>query len=406
MRRSLIWPIYAPSFLLAFSRGLLTPVLPLYAASFGIPYALIGLVLAAQGLGTLFGDVPAGIILNRLSYKRAMTLGVAMMASATLAMVWARGFLDLMIYGLIVGLGGALWNLSRHAYLTNATPSSGRGRAIAGYGGINRIGVFMGPAVGGTLATVFDLRAPFLVYAAIAGIALLFPIMFVSGNMTPLHKRQQHSNGDHVRSLWIVMKTQYRVLMTAGSGQLFAQMIRSGRRIIVPLYGADVLGLDPQAIGWIVSIAGAIDMSMFYPAGVVMDRFGRKFAYVPSFFIQSIGMALIPFSSGFMGLMLATSVIGFGNGLGSGTMMTLGADLAPKRRLGEFLGVWRLIGDTGQSGGPIVVGNVADILGLSSAAFVIAGIGLLAATTLWLLVPETLQPPGSQQLAGEQKKHG
>jgi MFS-type transporter involved in bile tolerance (Atg22 family) len=78
-------------------------------------------------------------------------------------------------------------------------------------------------------------------------------------------------------------------------------------------------------------------------------------------------------------------------------MMTLGADLAPPGRTGEFLGVWRLIGDTGATGGPIVVGKVADILGLSFAAFALAAIGLLGAATLFLFVPETREdrPGGS-----------
>ena len=70
---------------------------------------------------------------------------------------------------------------------------------------------------------------------------------------------------------------------------------------------------------------------MFYPAGYVMDRFGRKFAYVPSFLLQALGMALIPLTGSFAALLAATSLIGFGNGLGSGTMLTLGADLARQR---------------------------------------------------------------------------
>ena len=90
-----------------------------------------------------------------------------------------------------------------------------------------------------------------------------------------------------------------------------------------------------------------------------------------------------------MGLLLATSLIGLSNGLGSGSMMTLGADLAPREAMGEFLGVWRLIGDVGHSGSPLVVGYVADMMDLPSAARVMAGIGILAAGTFAFLVPET-----------------
>ena len=167
-------------------------------------------------------------------------------------------------------------------------------------------------------------------------------------------------------------------------------MIRQGRQVIVPLYGASVLGLDVAAVGTIVSISSAIDMSLFIPAGLVMDRFGRKFASVPSFVVMGLGMAVLPLATDYLGLLAATAILGFGNGLGSGAMMTLGADLAPPGSSGEFLGVWRLIGDVGNAGAPLVVGNLADLLGLSVGAWVLAGVGLASAGVLTFLVPETL----------------
>lgn len=195
---------------------------------------------------------------------------------------------------------------------------------------------------------------------------------------------------------WRVMgklfRSHYQDLATAGTAQVFAQMIRRGREIVIPLYGASVLGLDVAAVGVIISIAAAIDVSLFVPAGYLMDKHGRKFAAVPSFLILGIGMALVPFARDYYGLLVATCVMAFGNGLGSGTMMTLGADLAPKEASGEFFGLWRLIGDAGSASGPIVVGSIADVLGLSFAAFTLAGVGLIAAGTLAVFVRETLQP--------------
>ena len=133
------------------------------------------------------------------------------------------------------------------------------------------------------------------------------------------------------------------------------QTIRAGRHVVVPLYAADAIGLDVQAIGWIITVSALVDMSLFYPAGHIMDRYGRKFAMVPCFLTQAIAMAAIPFTHSFTGLLLATSLLGLGNGIGAGTMMTLGADLAPGDSIGEFLGAWRLVGETGHTGAPLVV---------------------------------------------------
>ena len=180
------------------------------------------------------------------------------------------------------------------------------------------------------------------------------------------------------------------MLAKAGTGVLFAQAIRAGRSIIVPLYAADVLGLGPEAIGIIVSASWALDMLLFIPAGWIMDKFGRKYAIVPSFFIQAIGIALIPLTQSFEGLLLAAAVIGIGNGISSGAMMTIGSDLAPVKTRGEFLGVWRFIGDSGRMVAPLVVGLIAQQLALQSAAVAMSGAGLMAAGIFAFLVPETL----------------
>lgn len=120
-----------------------------------------------------------------------------------------------------------------------------------------------------------------------------------------------------------------------------------------------------------------------------MDRFGRKAAAVPSFTIMSLGMALVPLADSYWTLFGAALLVGFGNGIGAGTMMTLGADLAPPGRTGEFLGIWRLIGDSGQAVAPLAAGAVADLIGIGLTAGATAGLGVLAAGILAGFVRET-----------------
>ena len=389
--RSIVLSLYLPTFVLSFATGMLTPIMPLYARSFEISYALVGLVLAAQGTGNLIGDIPAGIILGKLGHKVTMLIGVSMFGLAVTAMSWAGTVTELVIYGLLAGIGNAMWNISRHAYMTDLIPLATRGRVSATFGGINRIGTFLGPLLGATVAATFGLRAPFVIFGIVTVVAFILSVLFVNESVAP--RTSRGGVRGHTRHLVEVARTYSGILTTAGIAQLLAQMIRTGRNSLIPLYAADVVGLDVQTIGWVVTLAAAIDMAMFYPAGVIMDRYGRKWASVPSFAIQGIGMALIPLAFSFETLLMATLVVGFGNGIGSGTMLTLGSDLAPKESMGEFLGVWRLIGDAGGTGAPLAVGGVADLVGLAMSALVMGGVGLGAAALLAFLVPETLRPP-------------
>jgi MFS family permease len=364
-------------------------VLPLYAQSFGVSYALVGLVSAGASVGMLVGDVPGGLLARQLGQKRTMLLGLGCTVLPTVALFWARSIPEAVAYRLLSGFGQAVYSVARHAYVAEAVHVSARGRAISLLGGLFRIGRFAGPLAGGLIAQAYGLRAPFLA-VGVSGVAAAVAIVAFA---EPGHAPRATSKGPlgHGRHLSSLVRTHFRELVSAGTGQLFAQMIRGGRTIVLPLYASDILGLDVQGIGLILSLSSGIDMLLFYPAGLIMDRLGRKWAIVPSFLVQALGMALVPLTGGFVGLLLASMLIGLGNGLGSGSMMTLGADLAPQESRGEYLGVWRLIGDMGQSGGPLLVGSIADWVALPTAALIMAAAGLLAGGIFATLVPETLR---------------
>ena len=391
-RNPLVLPVYVPCLLLMFGNGMLIPILPLYSKTFSASYALIGVVLAAEGVGRLVGALPAGGLLGRIGQRSAMVIGVSCVAVSTLMLFWARDVYEVVFYRFAAGIGGSVWNIACHAYLADATAVFHRGRALSIFGGIHRIGTFAGPAVGGALAKYFSLETPFLVYGALATAVVFIAVAKFESEASP-GARQVRAG--RLKPVLTIFRSHFRELATAGSGQLFAQTIRAGRHVVVPLYAADVIGLDVEAIGWIITISALVDMSLFYPAGHIMDRFGRKFAMVPCFLIQAVAMAAIPFTHSFSGLLLATSLLGMGNGIGAGSMMTLGADLAPGDSMGEFLGAWRLVGDTGHMGAPLVIGGIANLLGLSPATFAIAGFGLLAAGIFAFLVPETLTSSAS-----------
>lgn len=392
-RRQLAFAVYLPTFLLAFGQGIVLPTMPLYALEFNASVGKASIAVAALAFGTMLADVPSGMILEKLGRRPMMLLGTVMVALSYLGLALAQTFPELLIYRVVGGIGTAFWGVSRLAFMTDVIPIESRGRSLSVFGGIQRIGTFVGPVTGGLVASAIDLRASFFVAAALALSATAMSFLFVPETRPTV--------STNFRGRWRViggvLRRSWKDLLGAGSAQIFAQAIRSGRQIIVPLYGATVIGLSAAEVGTIISISAIIDMSLFVPAGMLMDRLGRKYASIPSFIVMAAGMALLPLTGSFFTLLAATAIMGVGNGLGSGTMMTLGADLAPREAAGEFLGLWRLVGDAGQMSGPVVVGGVADLIGLASAAFVLAGIGVLAAGTIYVAVEETLKRPTASQ---------
>ena len=382
-RVSLILPIYIPAFLLAIGGGIVSPTLSIYVKSFELSYTLTTVVLAVGVLG----NIPAGILVERLGRKPSMLLGLVMIGLSTLGMGTARNFFQLIGAQLLGGIGYALWMLARHAYMTDVIPIANRGRAIALFGGVNRMGTFAGQFCSIFLGV--NLRLPFFIYAGIVTLNLLLCFFFI-----PRMQRTTTEVGrktPYLKNLLAISRQHARLLATAGVGQVCVQTLRRGCNIIIPLYADEVVGLTTQQVRSVVMISSAVDMSMFPIAGHMMDRFGRRYATVPGVFIFATGMVLMPFTGTFTSLLLAAIFMRMGNGIASGTMMTLGADLAPRDGTGEFLGLWRLTGDFGGSAGPVIVGNLADLFGLGYSGFALGGIGYLAVSIFLWLVPETLK---------------
>ncbi|MEZ4501428.1 MAG: MFS transporter [Dehalococcoidia bacterium] len=383
---SLIGPVYAPTVLYAIGQGIAIPVVPLFAKELGAGLGLVGLIVAVRGIGSMLFDVPAGLLVSRFGGRSTMAAGTAGTALAAVGVAFSTNAWQLAALMLLTGASMSVWQVSRLTYIAEAAPAASRGRAIALAGGSNRIGVFIGPFLGGFVGSAFGLASVFFVQAAVVAAGALFVLWRTpAGVAAPATSRDGHAHARIGRTL-----VEYRrSFLTVGLVALALVLMRQARQVIMPLWG-DEIGLDVAEIGVVIGLASAADMVLFYPVGVVMDRYGRKFAVVPSLITLGTGMILIPVADSFVPFLLAGLLTGFGNGLGSGVVMTLGADLAPRDRAGEFLGVWRLISDSGAAAAPIAVGAAAEVLTLGIASVATGGLGLAAAVVMVLFVSETL----------------
>src|SRR5690606_32978890 len=110
---------------------------------------------------------------------------------------------------------------------------------------------------------------------------------------------------------------------TIGLGVSLIGAVRSSRQAIIPLW-AEHIGLDAATASVVYGLAGAVDMLVFYPAGKRMDTRGRRSVAVPCMAIMGAALLLMPFTSTMGALLLVSLLLGFGNGIGSGIVMTLG----------------------------------------------------------------------------------
>ena len=370
--RDIALPAYGPSVVISIGHGAVMPVLALRARDLGADVSTAALVVGLLGVGMLLASLPAGALIARVGEKRALLLAGLLDAAAMAAAALTDSVLGL---GLAVVVSGMAWTtflISRQGFMIEAVPAPFRARALSALGGTYRIGVFVGPLIGAVLIGWTGLSAVFWLALAMslvaAAMATLMPDLGSEG-------RAEQQAAGHL-SVWSVLVAHRRTLLTLGSAVVVLGASRSVRNGLLPLW-AESVGISASTTSLIFALAAFVDIVFFYPGGWVMDHYGRAVVAVPVVLSVGIAALLLPLTSTAAGVAGVMMLIAVGNGLGSGIVMTLGADTAPVRGRSQYLGGWRLCGDIGNSGGPLLVGAVAAVAPLATACVVVGVLGLL-----------------------------
>jgi len=382
--------VYLPALLYGIGQGAIAPVIALSAINLGASFAVASLVVAAAGVGQVIGDIPAGALTTRIGERRAMLLATLLVSVALVACLVVPTVWGLALAIGATGLAASVWGLARQAYLSEAVPLQLRARALSTLGGVQRIGSFVGPFLGALVMRFLGTDGAYWVHlvAALLACAVLASLPDLESV-----RRNRLARPVAMQSTRTVIRDHLPVLRTLGVGALLVGAVRASRQVVIPLW-AEHIGLDPQTTSLIFGISGAVDMLLFYPAGSVMDRFGRKWVAVPSMAVLGLAHLLLPLTHSVHALTAVALLMGVGNGLGAGVIMTLGADASPPVGRAQFLGAFRLFADTGNATGPFLLAAVTALAGLAPAILVLGLTGWAAATAMshWI-PPHPVAPP-------------
>jgi MFS family permease len=401
--RSVALAAFLPTLLFSIGEGAIIPIIPIAAGNLGASLAIAGLISSMVMLGELIGDIPSGWIVSRIGERTSMIYAAVVAIVGVVVCLLAPNYWVLMGGIFLVGLATAVFALARHAFMTSYVPARYRARALSTLGGIFRAGWFIGPliasaviAVTGSTQSVFWIFIVSCLGSVIVLIALPDPeTMFGPTSVAAVESGQALSAGEEeaeerthglFRTIW-----SFRgVLARMGSGVALIGAIRSARTVMLPLWAVSI-GISEANTALIIGIAGAIDFALFYSSGQIMDRFGRMWSALPSMLGLSAGFLTLAFThdlpsnvAWYIGVSMFLSVA---NGIGSGIIMTLGADLAPKDSPAPFLGAWRFSGDAGQAAAPLLVSLLTALVSIAFASGVVGLLGLVGAGMLARYIP-------------------
>lgn len=373
--RQLAVSVYLPTTLSFMGFGAVTPLLALTATDLGATLPQAAFVVALLGIGSLLGALPAGMIAERFGERRALVGSLVVDAACMLVAALAPTFWVLGAAVLVMGLSGAVLMIARQSFLTAYIPIRFRARALSTLGGVFRVGAFLGPLAGAAVVTGFGLRAGYWLAIVTSLVAAAVTTLLPDLPAGP------EASGEPVR-MASVLRAHAHTYLTIGLGAAALMLVRASRDSLLPLWSASI-GLDAAQTSLIFAASSFADLTLFYLGGSIMDRLGRRAVAVPAMVIMGTCFGLLPLTSSVVGVAVDALALGFGNGISSGVVLTLGADASPAAGRNHFLAGWRLTTGLGQAAGPLLVTLFSAVASLSAAALAVGVLGWLGAAWLW-----------------------
>jgi MFS family permease len=388
---------FGPSLLFGLGEGAILPVIPLTARALGASVPMTALLVGLIGMGSLLSNIPASLITMRHGERWAIVAGAIWCAVAMALCGWSGNLGVFAVGSFMIGMSQAIFSLARQSYLTEVVPVEYRARVMSTLGGTMRIGMFIGPFVAAAAIHFYGLAGAYGVGMAALLASGVLAARLPDLKMHAVNQHQDTSSGTP-RALTILttLRANRHVFVTLGLGMLLVSAVRTTRQTVIPLW-ADHLALEASVIAVIYGLASGIEMLLFYPAGKVMDQMGRRWVVVPSLVIMGAGLLALPLTHNAQTLLLVAMAIAFGNGIGSGMMMTLGADHSPRQGRAHFLGLWRLMADAGALCGPVLLSLLAATLTLGAGVAVTGLLSFLAAGQLAYWIPRAQAPTGEAE---------
>ncbi|MFC7485935.1 MFS transporter [Knoellia sp. CPCC 206453] len=380
-----IWVLVASAFVIALGFGLITPVLPQFAQSFGVGATASAVVVSVFAFFRLVFAPAGGALIVRLGERPIYLAGLLIVAASTAATAFAHSYWQLVVFRGLGGIGSVMFTVSATALMVRLAPPSIRGRVSSAYGSAFLIGGIGGPAVGGALGGL-GLRVPFLAYAAALVLAAALVAIFINGHALRPAPDAPVLPVMTAREGW--QDSAFRAGLVSGFANGWANF--GVRNAIIPLFVAANIGKEPWLAGAVLAIyagGNAIGMNV---AGRLSDTVGRRPFIIGGLAVAGVATIATGFATTFPVLVALSIVAGIGSGALNPSQQASMADVIGRdRNGGPALAAFQMSADAGAIIGPIIAGALVDS-GSFALAFAVTGLLSLLATIPWSRARETL----------------
>lgn len=380
-----IWILIASSFLVAVGFGLITPVLPQFAQSFGVGATASSVVISAFAFFRLVGAPSGGRLVARLGERPVYLTGLLLVAGSTAATGFAQSYGQLLAFRSLGGIGSTMFTVSALALIVRLSPPGIRGRVSASWSSTFLVGAILGPVFGGLLGGL-GLRVPFLVYAGMLLLAAAVVAVFIP--RAPRAADVGHAQAPPMTVAEGLRDSTYRAALASAFANGWANF--GVRNAILPLFATAAVLDAPWVAGTALAVFAAGNAAGLTVAGRGTDRLGRRPFVLGGLLVSGLATAVTGWATALVLLLLVSVVAGVGAGSLNPAQQAAVADVVGRERSGgPALAAYSMSQDAGAIVGPILAGLLVDH-GSYPLAFAATGAVTLVAALPWLTARETV----------------
>ncbi len=359
--------LLAISITVALGFGMVIPVLPLYAESFGVGLADIGFIQLVFGLTRFSFGLVGGLVVDRYGDRVCTMAGLLIVSVSSYGAGLAASFPQLVVARGMGGVGSALFISGLMNRILRIIEPSAMGSATGAFRASFLVGASAGPLVGGPVATQFGLGAPFIFYAT--GLLVATAITwFVMAGGTLAGDGPKRSPLEALRAARPLLGDR-RYIIALLATLVSWWTVAGPAQTVGPVFARAVLGLSSSAIGLAITMLSVGEVLILFVAGRASDRYGRRVVLAPALAVAAAATAAIGLIDAgsawaYYPLMMAVGMGIAAVGAASGGLL---ADAIPRTGSGAAVGVNQMAGDLGYLTSPLTVGTLAERSGFGAA---------------------------------------
>ncbi|MEM4200910.1 MAG: MFS transporter [Nitrososphaerales archaeon] len=374
--------ISSATFIIMLGAGIVVPILPKYAESFGASYTYVGFTISAFGIARIITDIPSGRLSDKVGRRKSILLGTLLFVGTGILAAYSTNILQLIVARFIQGVGAAVFTTSALAYIADILPEAKKGRYLGYYQSSFFLGSAFGPSIGGFLTGLGGLRLPFLTLSLLSLVSALATYMGFSRSRD---EKKIASERVYIKSM-IAEKLRSKPMIVSCVAAASTFILTTGVRFtVLPIYCEKVLNLSESEVGLVLSLIALVNFFMMRWAGALTDRLGATVAMIYGFTLTSLTTALYALSFNIAILVSVALAFGVSTSLTMPAQVSLAVESSDPKHRGLSMGIYRIFSDIGLIIGPMFSGILIDYIPLGYVFYPIAGISLTTSLFIYLM---------------------